>query len=255
MATKPSSTSVPVRTPKRIQPPSRSSPSPHPAQVDLLKLVMGSSDISVNVPDTATLPDVEHTLGMVIGGYLKLMNAAEKLKPIIGRVLLTIASRRLYRPDYKNLTDYVERKVVAEFGLSRTNAFEALRIARAFPSLSTDDYQRYGASRLLLAASLTDETDPKYRDLLDDSTQKTVEAFAEEIKALKTPSPSSMNTFVLSVRLPLEWKDAWESLLTSSGMSAGDLLMELINSYIETHPPEPEPKATQTPKTATKVAA
>lgn len=233
--TAPNTSSVPVRIPKR------SSLAPVPAQVpDLLKLVMGSGNISVSIPDAATLPDVEHTLSMVIGGYLRLTDAAERLKPIIGRVLLTISARRLYRPDYKNLTDYIQRKVVDEFKLSRTNAFESLRIARAFPSLTSEDYQRYGASRLLLAASVTDDKAPNFKTLLDESTQKTVDAFSEQIKSMKSPT-STTDTFVLSVRLPAEWKESWESLLTSSAMSAGDLLMELISSYIETHPSDPVP--------------
>lgn len=199
----------------------------------LLSLVLDGSKISVDIPHDATLTQVEVTLKTALGGYRRLSEAAEQLKPIIGRILLTIADRKLFRPDFPNLTKYIEERVVAvPWGISRTNAFEALRIARAFPTMSEVEYQRYGASRLLLASSVVEKTDG-VKDLLDKATRGTVEAFREVVKDLQGKEPAT--TFVVSLRLPLAYKEVWEQLLTDTQLAPGPLVQELIQGYVEAH--------------------
>lgn len=219
---------------------------------DLLRLALGS-ELTLNIPEDAKMADVEQTLQVAITGYKRLSEASERLKPLIGRILYTVQSRRLYRPDYRNLTDYIERKVVVDMGLSRTNAFEALRIAKAFPSMTMEDYQKYGASRLLLASSITDEADPQAKQLLDDSTRQTVDEFQSHIRDLKSESVEPAKTFVLSIRLPLDWKPRWEDLIATVDLTPVELFLELMNSYIQTHPASKA--STPAPASATPASA
>lgn len=212
----------------------------------LMALVLGSTEINVDIPKDATLSQVETTLGMVISGYKRLSEAAERIKPIVGRILLTISTRRLYRPEYRNLTDYIERKVEGSpdsggFGLSRTNAFEALRIARAYPTMSVTEYEKYGASILLVSTPVTDQTDPRYKEILDDLSKLTVAQAKVKVREMRAltggDQPSQQGkSFVLSFRMPLEWKEPWESLLKETKLSPSELFQELIRSYIEDHP-------------------
>lgn len=225
---------------------------PHTSDsTELVRLAIGSDTIDVNIPDSADLASVEGTLHMAVSGYLQLAEASERLKPIIGRILLVLSNRRLYRPDYKNLTDYIERKVVAEYGMSRTSAFEALRIAKAFPSMSASDYQKYGATRLLLTARVSDENDPAYKKLLDESTRVSVDDFANRVKDLTTDTGATAKSFVVSARLPIAWQTHWNALLETAQMSPSEMLQEMIRSYVESHevgdihPPEETPEPPQ----------
>lgn len=241
---------------RRISPAHGSVSVPNPPSVlaeslhspeDLLKIALGA-ELTLNIPDDAKMSDIEATLSIAITGYKRLSEASERLKPIIGRLLFTVQARRLYRPEYRNLTDYIEKKITGEMGLSRTNAFEALRIAKAFPSMSLDDYQKYGASRLLLASSITDESDPGAKALLDESTQQTVDEFSDHVKDIKSSSTSPSQSFVVSIRLPLEWKARWDDLLNTMDMPAVEVFLELVKSYIEHHP-APASAKPQTVKT------
>lgn len=198
----------------------------------MLKAAMGFRDVTVDIPANATLGDVEKTLALAISGYQRLVEASERLKPIIGRILLTVQERKLYRPDYKNITEFIMLKVVGQMGFGRSNAFESLKIARAFPHLTAIDYQRYGASRLLLASRVTDETDPEFRTLLDKSTQTTVDAFESEVKQIhgeqvKTNKPPSTT---LTMRVLPEVKEQWNAMIEASGLTPNDLMQACMDA-------------------------
>lgn len=231
---------------------------PHkPEPTELVKLVAGTELISVDIPTNATLHEVEATLVLAVDGFRRLNEAAERIKPIIGRILLTISSRRLWRTaekPYKNFTEYVEDVVVDKMSLGRTFTFQALRIARAFPGLTAEDYQRYGASRLLIAASVTDENDPKYKEILDQSLAVPVATFERTVNEAKSASKeaatASEETQVLSLRLSKDVKKQWDDLLHSSEMSGPELFTEMLAMYLETEGMEGETEApaSETPR-------
>ncbi len=213
-----------------------------PSSNELLALVLGGSKIEVNIPESATLAEVEHSMTLALEGYRMLSDALERIKPIIGRHLLHVAQHRLYRPEYKGITEYIEARMEAVLGFSRTNSFEALRIAKGTPTMTVEGYQKYGATRLLAAVSIADEKDPQFRELLDKSLTMTTKAFGEYVQGLKAKRDGEPEYFTASVRLPLAYRETWERLLGDLGLSPGDLVQELIRSYIETHPataPEP----------------
>lgn len=194
----------------------------------LMKAAVGFTDIKLEIPEDATLSQVEVTLQLAITGYKRLSEASERLKPIIGRILLTVHERNLFKPAYKNFTAFLMEKVVGEMGLGRSNAFDSLKIARAFPSMTNEEYQRYGASRLLLAAKITDESKADYKDVLKESSTITVEELKDRIKATRTVTATS---YVVSVRVPPAVKADWTALIESVEMTPGDLFGKLIEAY------------------------
>lgn len=211
----------------------------------LVHLVTGKEEINLDIPEGALLGDIETTLGIAITGYRRLSDAAEKLKPIIGRILLVISNRRLYRPAFKTFTDYVESVVVGKMGFGRTNAFEALRIAKAFPSLTAAEYQDFGASRLLLATQVTDETDPQYKAILETSKAGTVDEFkaaVTELKAGTTPT----DKVSINLRVLAEVKASWEAALVNSNLSAPELFESMLGLWSEHVTEHPMPQAAAT---------
>lgn len=193
----------------------------------ILKAALGFKEITVDIPMNATLLQVEDTLALAITGYNKLRDASERLKPVIGRILLTVQDRKLFRPVYKNFTDYVMRKVVADMGFGRSNAFDSLKIARAFPHLTMEQYQNYGATRLLLAARVTNETDPEHMAFLDKSTQQTVDVMEQEVKGIAADQRSSTRepSTTITMRVKPETREEWDSLVSASGLAPNDLLI------------------------------
>lgn len=231
-------------------------PSPdggHVQVMDADKLVstVTGTDVTVNIPEGAKLTEIEATLVLAIDGYRRLSDAAEKLKPIIGRILLTIADRRMFRPEFKNFTAYVDSVVVEKMGFGRSNAFDSLKIARSFPSLNDAEYRNYGATRLLLAAQITDEKDPAWRSILDQSTKTTVDKFAEAVRDIKQQTRAITSgaeaTVVLSLRVPLSTKEAWDEALKLSALSGPELLLTLVTQWLETPTDAEEPEATSKP--------
>lgn len=218
-------------TQKRI-PSSNPGTAPVPVQEQyepeqIMKAAIGFADITVEIPEAASLADVEKTLLLAIAGYNRLRDASERLKPVIGRILLTVQDRKLFRPTYKNFTEFVMAKVVNEMGFGRSNAFDSLKIAKAFPHFTSDDYQKYGATRLLLASRVTDETDPQHKELLDKATQVTTEAFEVQVKAIHGEQAKGVRTptTTLTMRVGPDVKEEWNAMLEASGMQPNDLLV------------------------------
>lgn len=191
----------------------------------LMKAALGFTEISLDIPENATLNDVEKTLQLAINGYKRLSEASERLKPIIGRILITIQSRNLFKPEYKNFTAFLMDRVVMGMGLGRSTAFDSLRIARAFPTLTQEEYLRYGASRLLLAAKITDEQQPDYREVLKSTSVLSVEDLKNQIKE---SHGNESTTFVVSIRVSKETKAEWNLLLESVETSPGDLFTDMV---------------------------
>lgn len=194
----------------------------------LMRAALGFTEVSVSIPENATLAEVEKSLQLAITGYRRLSEASERLKPIIGRILLTIQARNLFKPDYKNFTAFLMDRVVAGMGLGRSHAFDSLRIARAFPNMTTEEYSRYGASRLLLAAKLTDETKAGYKDVLKDLAKQTVEEGRARVKEL-TPHGSA-SSYTISIRVTPEVKGEWVALMESVDLTPGELFAQMMES-------------------------
>lgn len=197
----------------------------------VVKAALGFQDITLDIPSTATLIEVQKTLGIAVEGYKRLENGLERVKPLIGRILLHIQTAKLFRPTFKNFSEWLDTVVVGEMGFGRSTAFDALRIARAFPTMSTDDYQNYGATRLLIAARYTDETREDFRAVLDESTQMTTDQFADSIQHRLTEGKPPAQTVVLSLRVSPDNKQRWDVRLEASQLSTDDFVTAVLYAY------------------------
>lgn len=200
----------------------------------VMKAALGFQEISVDIPTNATLSQVEETLSVAIEGYKRLANGIERIKPLIGRILFTIEQRKLFRPTYKNMTEFLSTVVEGQMKFSHTSATDALRIAKKFPTLTADQYQNYGATRLLYAAQVTSEAEEGYKELLDESTRMTTEEFKTVVdsqKQQKALDKPGVKTVVLTMRVLPEVKMQFDTLLASLDVPAGDLLTMLMHQF------------------------
>lgn len=209
---------------------------------ELAQSALRKQAITLNIPAGSTLAQVEAGLQHVINAVVDLNAATEMISPMIGKFLYYIDLHRLYRPDYKNITDYINRRVEAQFGLKATRAFEMKRVAAADPSLTEADIKRYGATRLLTASSITDASDTAHwKPLLEKSLTMTVTDFAAYAKDVKRAranggDATAIDSVVLSFRVPSALRDTWHALVDASGMSSVDLFTSIVEDYAANNP-------------------
>lgn len=201
---------------------------------------IGRRDITLDIPTDATLEQVERDLSHVITGYETLGAASERLKPLIGRMLLEIQNRELFKPHFEFFTDFIDERVCKQMGFKRSTAFEALKIARKFPSLTAEEYEKRGASRLLLAAKHgLDESMPETKKTLDRWQKMTVDEVEREIKEEATSASDRAGEgemIVLGLRVPVETSKLWKSLVTAvQNLTTPDLFLACVQEYIARH--------------------
>lgn len=125
---------------------------------EILKLVVGAKEVSVEIPTNETLDGAVEKLRVLSGAFTTLNRAQDALTGIIGKILREIQSRKLYRTRYKTFGEFLDSEVYnGNIKLSKSAVYNSLKIAKAFPSLSDAEYQRIGATRLLEASKRVTE--------------------------------------------------------------------------------------------------
>lgn len=228
-------------TPARTEHSARTGP--HSPDI-LMNEALGNVEISLNIPDTASLSQVEETLAIAVDGHQRLIAAAERLKPFIGRILLHIKSRSLFKPGCNTWTEY-KQSVSARYGISNTSLDESLQIAKAFPTMDPKEYIRVGASRLLQASRITDETKANYGEILNASVTIPVAEFKDKVtqtlqaRRLGTAEPgtdAAPSWVQISIRVLPELRDRWQTLMNASQLPAEKLFDAMMTEYLKTHP-------------------
>lgn len=204
------------------------------APQELMKAALGFQEVKINIPDGASLPQMEQYLNTAILGAKRLASASERIRPMIGKLLLEIRNRKLFKPDFKNFTDYVLRRVQGEWGYSKSLAFGCLKQIETFPTL---DQTNYESSKLLLAAQVTDESQPNYKEVLDSLSRMTVLEGKAHIKQLKDSSTSERtDAITLSIRVSPATREQWSQMIQDYDMSGEDLLLSCMEAYVEVNP-------------------
>lgn len=200
----------------------------------LIHLVAGAREISVNFPQDALMKDVDDALKIVVDEYKLFHGATEQLEPIIGRILLTIKERKLWKEHYRNFTDYMHRRVVGELKFGRSHAWDALKIASAFPSIKQEQFAKYGATNLLRASAVTDESDPRCKKILARAARETTDQFRETVAefAQKITKRSRQRPHVIAVRVDKTTFQHWKAIIKSQDQAV--VFQAMISAY-ETH--------------------
>jgi hypothetical protein len=151
-----------------------------PQQKFVTELLKGGDELKLTatIPEDAEPEKILSTLDVCCGTLVRLDALGDAIKPVIGRLLGIIQTRALYRPEYQSFDQFLTEHVVHKLKMSRSNLFEAKRIARAFPNLPIAEYQEIGATKLLVASHFTNQEDSsKFRRILTQAKKTTVEGF------------------------------------------------------------------------------
>lgn len=179
---------------------------------DLFRQALGAKDIKLEIKPDASKTDVLSTLDFAMQGYDRITGAANKLKPIIGKLLHSISMRKLYRPEYPTLRGYIEAAITAKYDLSPSWAFEAMAGAKLAPTLTNDQFKAIGAAKLQAIAKRRPKDPVIVAELISAASEAgTVQEFSAKLDALAPtrprPEPTSFGV-AFRTRFP-EIPDEW----------------------------------------------
>lgn len=205
--------------------------------INLMKAALGGKEIKLEeIPATATLEAVTESLMIGVTAFKRLADAQSRLQPIIGRILLHIAEHKLWKGKYRNMTDFMQKAVVDQMGMGRSSMMDALRVARQFPGLTVDEYQAFGARRLLIASKRIQREDTpvmEYGKILDWTKTKTVAELETELRET-TVVPMAVDgtrEVTITLRVPESLKDQWTALVASTHLESAALLGVMVDLY------------------------
>jgi hypothetical protein len=131
-------------------------------QAVLKELLDPGNTLGVVLPDD-TAPDVlikNLTICCRAVAYLK--SYAERIKPIIGRILTLIQEHpdAYKKAGYEGYESFIRGEVIGKMGLCRTDVYDCVKIHKAMPSLTPAQFQEIGIAKLRLLASITGDGQP-----------------------------------------------------------------------------------------------
>lgn len=147
----------------------------------LLTQIMHSKDstIATLVPEDVKQEDFDRYLSTFCRGFGKARSAMAVLKPLIGR-LLVIAKNNpsYYKSQYETFDAFLDG-IEERFGICRSECFEIIKIAQAWPALDVDTYRKIGTVNLRIASKFSSQADAGYQKVLDKAAASTVREFRQ----------------------------------------------------------------------------
>jgi hypothetical protein len=145
----------------------------------------------------------------------RLNEARDKIRPIIGKLLL-IAQKNpsLYRElGYGTFDQFLSEGVCGSLGLSRTDAYNAKRVASKFPSLTPEAVAEIGPVKLdILCRALPSEDDSRFEKAVALAKALPVEEFKN--KFLRTKDEiDSVTRSTIAIRTTKEIAGQWKEFV------------------------------------------
>jgi hypothetical protein len=106
-------------------------------------------EVNEKMPDNEVLK----ALDQYCFGLVKVLATGERVRQMVGRLLIEVRKRRLYEgKGFKSFNEFLSKEVEEKHGISRASAYGAISVVAALPDLSLDQAERVGSSRLALVA-------------------------------------------------------------------------------------------------------
>lgn len=127
------------------------------------------SRIDISIPDEIDNPgELWSTLETCCRVAGTISKAADKIKPIVGRLLVVLKKYPELHQErgYPSYEDFMCKGMKELFGISRTEAYACRKVAEAFPDLTVSEFQKIGVSKLYFLSSVTNSEDRNYEPLI-----------------------------------------------------------------------------------------
>lgn len=180
-----------------------------------------------SVRKDASADEVLKTLHDACGAYKAGSVIIQQLKLVIGKTLAVVRDRKLFGA-HRTFEAFIKAEVVDRYNIGRSTAWEAIKVAQAFPSVDSEGYQQIGAAKLISAARVAGKLKPEQLPALDVllHEKKPLADFQQGLQELlgagtgAKPEVAQL-VFRVPVGLASEWR-RWCELPEVKALAGGD---------------------------------
>jgi len=172
--------------------------------------------LEVVVPLTTTPEDLYNQTAAICKAISRMEAGITKLQPIMGRALLLIKNNpEVYRAaGCRTFDDFIRARVVEEWGVSRTTAYNSIRTVTIHPNLEIERFQRIGSSKFFILNKVADHTSTgTYNRLLQAAENMNLRDFREYVEQNGQISPGETIPAVIVIHATQEIKQQWDNMV------------------------------------------
>lgn len=175
-----------------------------------------STHVRISLPDNSTDQQVLDALHESCEVYADNAVFGDRLKLIIGRVLLEVSKRKIYKNKefgkWRNWREFVHDQVTVIHNISFTTAYESMKVAQALPNVSLETVDRVGSVNLVEVAKILNAAPEAERSKLEtelmpqaeklgikEFRRRVVEVYLPKHEAMAATSPEKLVKLHLTV--------------------------------------------------------
>lgn len=210
-------------------------------QAVIRTLLDPSAQVEVLLPDNCGHDDLWRALTTCCKAVRVLQRTTLRIRPLIGRIVkIARNTPDFYKQrGYQTFEQFFTVGIQGHLGLSRTDAYEALRLAEKWPTLSQEEYEQIGPSKLAIASRFTDDSMPGHRKHLEAAKQMTITEFRAYAEEKRLINPGEATPAVIVIQTTQEVASHWKEWIndpavhgTAGSSDPGLILLAMGQSFM-----------------------
>lgn len=161
--------------------------------------------------DAANEEELDALLRVTSKAEAVLKTGISVLRPLMGKILIRMQENKKHEElGYKTFDDFMTNGAQKVFGLPRSAAYGAKKIAQKFPTMSLEEHAQIGPEKMRIASRITDESDPGCKKILQKASEMTVEAFERFADKERALPVGSIRKSVVIIPCTQEQQQIWD---------------------------------------------
>lgn len=166
-------------------------------------LTQGERSISLSINDQITSTELVQYLDIAGRAHRRLGGALSVLQPLIGQMLLLVKAKpELFKEmGFSNFDSFLKEGATKMLGVGKSTLYSCIRIAKAFPSLEIDRFERIGSTKAEIIARVTSEGNSNCEELLKlaERPEVTAEMLRDHLSEKGLAESSQLKCAVLKI--------------------------------------------------------
>jgi len=185
-------------------------------QVEILRAALDSQGrLEVIVPREMTIEDLYNQTAACCIAQRELQNGLDKLRPIIGRLLLLMKNNpeSYQAKGFRTFEDFLRLEVGGNWGVGRSTAYECIRQVEKWPDLDIDTYLKIGPSKFAVINKFSDQSHSDHKRVLEKAKTCTLTRLREWAETTGRVNKGETVPAMVVIPTTLETKRCWEELI------------------------------------------
>lgn len=197
--------------------------------------------IDVLVPADPSARDLWDALVLCTKGMHYGQRTIIRLKWAVGKILNMFENKpSLYRElGYRTFEDFTKRGVGETLGLSRTSLYECKAHCRDWPSLTMDDYEKLGPTKIKILSKFVNESSPQAPRYLETARQMKTDELLQWATTRHLINKGEATPAVIVIQTSREIADEWYNFRNNSDVQGkvgseapGEILRALMQECL-----------------------